>query len=460
MSNLHMSPMNQATPHDLVEQGRYGGQAKWLTDGPKIKDIEMLGYVEPPDQPHFSRDIGRSFSLDGRIYYMFGDTFCNDAGLSSNTVQWVPDHNKPQNAYYLAKNEVGFVAPLIEINSDERQELTHPVNEDKRFAFWCFGGVVEVSPGIGWTWYQKHIISKDGRDDLCGVGVARISRNKDKQTAELSCVRMPGLMFDKQMPLFGSFSALIHDDMVYLWGQRGAEIFLARVTKDCCHQFHRYEFWNGRNYVFNIEKAKPVMTDFQQGQIFESHLFGPRLPWVFVGVTKWADSMVMIGVASRVEGPWDIRPLFRAQGIKQPDAYQYCVYPHPWATDRMKNELLVSWCDPWPGGVILAKVKFDAHDRVFWASIAMDSCSGQVALSTAMKAHEVSRGTQIECTNLANPPRLYLAGGDDYTVQMALNEVRSHMVRAIEKETSAAGIEKRRGSSLIGFLVKVFGRRN
>ncbi|KAL8903016.1 MAG: hypothetical protein Q9207_004223 [Kuettlingeria erythrocarpa] len=459
MSNLQMPPTNQATSHEPVEQGSYGGQAKWLTDGPKVKDVEVLGYVEPPNQPHFSRDIGRSFTLGGRIYYVFGDTFCNDAGISSNTVQWVPDHTKPQNAYYLKQEKNGLVIPLIDLNDDEKEELTYPMNKDRRIAFWCFGGVVEVSPGVGWTWYQKHWIDQDGSDELCGVGVARISHDKDKQTAELSCVRMPGLMFDRKMPLFGSFSTLIHGDMVYLWGQRGADIFLARVIKESCHQFHCYEFWNGKEYVFNVEKARPVLQDFQQGQVFESSLFGPKLPWVFVGVTKWADSMVMIGVASELEGPWDVRPLFRAEGIKQPNAYQYCVYAHPWGVDRTRNELLVSWCDPWPGGVILARVNFEAHDRVFWASIAMDSCSGAVALTTAMKAHEVSRGNRIECTNLANPPRLYLAGGDDHTVQMALNAVRQHMLRAMAEEAVAAGTGRRRGSGVVGFLAKVFGRR-
>lgn len=109
------------------------------------------------------------------------------------------------------------------------------------------------------------------------------------------------------------------------------------------------------------------------------------------GVAKWADSMVMIGVASRLEGPWDIRHLVRAEEIKLPNAYQYRVYAHVWAAEPRTNKSLVLWCDHWPGGVILARVKFESRPRMPWVTIAMNSCSGRTALMTAIKAHEICR---------------------------------------------------------------------
>lgn len=104
--------------------------------------------------------------------------------------------------------------------------------------------------------------------------------------------------------------------------------------------------------------------------------------------------MVMIGIASRLERPWDIQAMVRAEGTKKCDAYQYCIYPHPWATDRMKNGLLVSWCDIWPGGVILARVKFESHYLVHWRPEQwMVSCNGQAALTSGMKTNGAAAGT-------------------------------------------------------------------
>ncbi|KAL9012011.1 MAG: hypothetical protein Q9173_003195 [Seirophora scorigena] len=407
-------------PIELTKQGFDDGPAKWVSDGPRVDHVQKMGYVNAPDQPFFSRDIGRSFQLGGRTH--------------------------------------GFVMPLISPNSDEESFLTAAANENKRIAFWCFGGVVEVSPGIGWTWYQKHIISPNGHDELYGVGVARISLNKDSLSGHLSCARMPGLMFEVSQPLFGSFSALVEGSMVYLWGQKNCDVFLARVRKEYCHQRFQYEFWNGSRYVSKINEAMPVLQDLQQGQIFKSELFGSCLPWVFIGVTKWADSTVMIGAASSIEGPWDIRPLLKAEGITKPDAYQYCMYAHPWAANARQGQLLVSWCDPWPGGVILAKVTFETHPGTYWATVPLDSCSEQTACSVTNGAAEICRSSHVKYTELLNPRRLRLSSTDERAVEGALNMVRHHMGLVIKDEASKVQMGRRRGSSLTGFLAKVFSR--
>lgn len=442
-------------PIDPIQHGYNNIYAKWTSDGPTVDHFEVLGYVDAPNQDCFSRDIGRSFHLNGRTYYIFGDTFCNSAGLVSNSVQVIPDRSRPRIAYYIATDGTGRVPPLIDIDADERQYLTDPGNEAKRIAFWCFGGIVEVTQGIGWTWYQKHIITKGGGDELAGVGVARICHTKDRLSGELSCTRMPGLIFDKDMPLFGSFSTLLEDDMVYLWGQRGADICLARVYKENCHLLYRYEFWNGKEYVFQIDGATPVLQDFQQGQIFKSELFGPSLPWVFIGVTRWADSMVMIGVASRVEGPWDIRPLFKAQGINNPNSYQYCMYPHPWATDQRTGQLLLSWCDPWPGGVIVAKVTLNSDARIHWATLILETYSEKVACRAAKKAAEICRSSSLRFAELTNPRRLHLSGTDERKVELGANMIRHQIGVGLKEEV----LKAQRGSArLLAYLAKVFVR--
>lgn len=358
MPFIQSSRRSDVQPVVPIQRGSQEGHSLWLEHGPEVENVDILGYVDAPGHPFYSRDIGRSFSLDGRIYFMYGDTFCNDAGISSNTYQVVPHISRPTDAYYLTRDANGYVYPLIKLDGEELDFLNQPENAGKRIAFWCFGGVVEIANGVGWMWYQKHIINQSGGSLLAGVGVARISLDKNSGAGELSCARMPGLMFGPDEPLFGSFSALYDGDWVYLWGQVGTDVFLARAPKEACQQRYHYRYWNGREYVIEIKDAVPVLQDFQQGQFLRSKLFGSQLPWLFVGVTKYGDSMVMLGCASRLGGPWDVRPLFKATGIKQPNAYQYCVYAHPWHDEHSKDRLLVSWCDPWPGGVIMAEVRF------------------------------------------------------------------------------------------------------
>ncbi|KAI4152764.1 MAG: hypothetical protein L6R39_001734 [Caloplaca ligustica] len=445
-------------PIDAIQQGFIDGCAKWPPESPTAAHVEVLGYVDAPDQDCYSRDIGRSFHLAGRTYYIFGDTFCNDAGISSNTVQVVPDRSRPKDAYYLDKDSNGRVPPLIDMNSDEVKYLKYPGNEGKRYAFWCFGGVVEVTPGIGWTWYQKHLFSSGGQGELIGVGIARISHDKDDSTGRLSCARMPGLMFEQHQPLFGSFSTLVEGDTVYLWGQKGTDVFLARVPKENCQQLHRYTFWNGREYVDQMHMAVPVLRDFQQGQIFKSELFGPGLPWVLIGVTRWADSMVMVSAASRIEGPWDVRPLFQARGIKTPDTYQYCAYPHPWGANAQDNQLLVSWCDHWPGGVILANVRLDSHPRTHWATIALDSCTEQAAHSVANRATEICHAGDVQYAEFSNPRSLRLWSTDERALRSGLNMIRLRMVSANKEEAEKTQEDRPRGYSFSGFLAKVLGR--
>ena len=338
-----------------VEGSRFDA-ATWP---PAVIGVKNLGYVNSASEPFYSRDIGRSFMLDGRIYYMFGDTFCNDAGISDNTYQVVPNIERPTEAFYLTSSANGHVAPLIKKTIEDDSFLAQPENRGKRLAFWCFGGVAEVSRGVGWLWYQKHVIGPGEEDILLGVGVARICVDSHTIDGALSCSRESFIPFKPDLPLFGSFSTLVEGNYVYLWGQIETDVYLARAPRTSCHQPFAYEYWNGHTYVDDVSACCRVFKDMQSGQIFRSDLFGAKLPWLFVGVSRFGDSVMRLGAAPRIEGPFDIQELFRAEGAKVTDRYTYCMYPHPWAAKNSKGKLLVTWCDPWPGGVLAAKVRFD-----------------------------------------------------------------------------------------------------
>lgn len=372
----HASPHSSdiQTPLGSSQRGRDNWYARWP---PVVERVDHLGYIQGRDQHFYSHDIGRSSELGGRIYYLNGDTFCNDAGISSNTYQVVLDRKKPKEAMYLSIDNNGFVVPLIGQNEEETQYLGLPENKPKRIAFWCFGGIVEISPSLGWIWYQKLIIDHvDKSHDLLGVGLARISQDRNGLAGQLSGARMPGLMFRAGEPLFGSFSTLVDGDLVYLWGHKDSDVFLARVPKANCQHRQMYQYWNGKEYVSDITEATPILQDYQHGQFFQSDLFGPHL-WLFIGCTKWADNQVMMGLSTQLEGPWDLHPILLTSGIRDTVSYRYCIYPHPWATNMTKGKLLVTWCDHWPGGVIAAKLRFATVPITHWQHIDLSGYSGE-----------------------------------------------------------------------------------
>ena len=341
---------------------------------PIVESAEILGYIKDVNDIGYSRDIGRSSKLGRHRYYIFGDTFNRNSrgefvGITSNTVAIVRDKADPLTTEYMDIQENGVVNALVPLNDSESRLAEQKV----RVILWAFGGIAETRPGLGWTWYQVAEIQDNSVNHYHGVGLARISvinrrgqlqvsRCKDlvykSPTNRLSCDHCPrDLIFGREEPRFGSFSCLVHNDQVYLWGDLDAKIYLARVSKYKPTSRESYEFWDGFKYVQDWKRAVPVLEDVQHGAFVHSHIFGRDRPWIFIGCTKWADSQVMIGAECRLEGPWTLTPLFTAKGIDRPDNYMYCMYPHLWAFNEENGELLVTWSEHWPGGVVGAKVK-------------------------------------------------------------------------------------------------------
>lgn len=315
------------------------------------------GYLQDINRIGYSRDIGRSSFFAGHYYYLFGDTFCKNrhgeyVGVTGNTIAIVPDNRFPLDSQYLSIQPDGMVDPFLTLNEDETLLQQNGV----RVALWPFGGIVETAPEVGWIWYQKLVLYPNDYQNYHGVGIARISKAASPR-GQLSTFRVGSLIFGADEPRFGSFSALLHEDFVYLWGDYKGSIVLARVNRYLLTSRNSYKYWDGEQYGDRWQDSRPVLQDMQHGNFFRSTLFGTERPWCFVGCSKFADSVVMMGAEASLEGPWSLTPLFRADGIGQPGGYRYCIYAHPWALDPSRGDLLVTWSENWPGGVVGANVK-------------------------------------------------------------------------------------------------------
>lgn len=347
------------------------------------------GYVEDQNRLGYARDIGRSSEFAGRCYYLFGDTFCKNrdgvyVGVTSNSVAIVPDRTYPMETRYLNIKPDGVVTPLLCLTDEEAAQQ----NGDLRICLWPFGGIVETTPEVGWLWYQKSThYSHEDRNIYRGTGIARISKGSNAQS-QITAFRVEGLLFGADEPRIGSFSTVMHEDFIYLWGDHKGSTILARVSKYLPTTKHAYRYWNGERYVEDWRHAVPVLQDIQHGSFFNSGLFGPERRWVFVGCSKFGTSMVMMGAEARLEGPWSLTPLFRADYLDQPQGYRYCMYGHPWAYDAEQGELLVTWSEGWPGGVVGAKVKLvTGNSSTYWGRVPLNSYSGKSTTSCCTHHH-------------------------------------------------------------------------
>ena len=336
---------------------------------PKVEHVEILGHVEDDSGNFISRDIGRSFELAGKIYLVFGDTFCRDrdgefSGLANNTIAVVKDTDQPLKTKYIEVEENGLVKPFIRFMPGEDDQTG-------RMTLWAFGGVVEMKDGSGLLWYQKSIVRDDGNLDYVGTGIARVGPGNscDEQPIAHRMLAEPNrdsyLIFSPKEPRMGTFTAIADGEHCYVFGDRpDGQIILARVYRLWYEGFvaerKAYFFWDGADWVRNWRNAAVVFDGMQQGAIVRSKLFGEDRPFLFVGTSKWADSQVYMGASARLEGPWKIEPVCKAEGIMETTSkgkWMYCIYPHLWASDEEKAELMVTWSEPCPGGVVGAKIK-------------------------------------------------------------------------------------------------------
>ena len=327
---------------------------------PSVKSIDILGYVEEVNGIFHSRDIGRSFELFGKVYLTFGDTFCNDSngefvGLANNTVAIIEDTDQPLKSKHLDVEENGFIKPFIQLTSEEKRLEK---KEDVRVVLWAFGGVVEMEDGSGRLWYQKNIDL-----EYHGTGIAEIVNTGGHQPI---AQRMEGLIFRPEEPRMGTFTAIADGDFVYLYGDRpDGKIILARVYNGRGHpglleDKEAYYYWDGSDWVQDWREAAVVIEGMQQGAIVRSKLFGEDRPFMFVGTSKWADSQIFMGASAKLEGPWKLEAVCKAEGIKNPTGkgkWMYCIYPQLWASNEENAELMVTWSEQYPGGVVAARIK-------------------------------------------------------------------------------------------------------
>ena len=154
---------------------------------------------------------------------------------------------------------------------------------------------------------------------------------------------------------------------MYAYGHGGdgnKNIVLARVPIDAADDRNKYTYWDGANWSPSPRKLAPVMQDMQHGQICKTEMFGTNsiFKFAFIGCNSWGDSTIRMGRASSPQGPWEIVALnvklYHLNDAQWAGPFRYCVYPHPWACDISKGDLMISWSEGgMTGGVLAVQVR-------------------------------------------------------------------------------------------------------
>ena len=356
---------------------------------PILENIEVLGYLKDKNGIDYPRDIGCSVIIHDEAYFIFGTTVCQDsagnpAGTTSNTIAYVENRANCIETEYGEISDDGKVKAFVPLNEEEiRFEKDHA---DARIVFRMSGGAVDISV-VGVVWFRIWIEYLNGEETYLGVGQARLSTYAD---GKIVVHRLKPLLFEHNEPKMGSFSTLYYKGHVYLWGDRDGQTILARVNKLHTAVRNAYEYWSGSDWVPHWQDAQPLLHNMAHGAIIHTHLFGKEKPFLFIGVNNRGDSMVQIGAAAEVQGPFQPTAICKATGIDHDEKYKHFIYPHLFASNVPKRELMISWSEQLPGGVIAAKLKFkiDEVAAVEEAKERQRAAEEQEARRLAMLAEE------------------------------------------------------------------------
>lgn len=188
-------------------------------------------------------------------------------------------------------------------------------------------------------------------------------------------------------------ATLLDGDFIYLYGTHNQQncrrhmrrkagnnfvgfvenpVFVCRVSHaDKSYLFpERYTYWDGETFSPPTSESKgkrphlePVLFNILTGTVFHTTLFSSTNEGLFVmiGCDGSGDGKVRLKIAENPWGPWrgegwllDLETEDRGYtGVKS------CVYAHLWASDLEQGELVLSWSEPWPGGVEMVKIGFE-----------------------------------------------------------------------------------------------------
>ncbi|EGE01673.1 hypothetical protein TEQG_00719 [Trichophyton equinum CBS 127.97] len=423
---------------------------------PKIATFYYLGELNDEMKPIYPQGNGRSFTIRGNVYHIFGKTIWKDAkgeivGEAANSLALVSDPKVNPVANVAMPVNRGM-APFLPLTKNE-EELEKAQNH--KVVLEMPGGFCKPEPDAigGYIWFQKCLQTRSTegivKTTFQGVSLAIAVRNRHTEEVRAERIMHDELLFTDREPAFGSFCSVLESYYFYVWGKLGEDIYLARVEKYEPQNRSAYEYWNGYNFTQDISTAVPVFSGYSSGTIMRSKIFGHLYNWMFVGGTESNTPVVTIGVARDIQGPYIMHGLIKSEHVHPMLRQVHSVYAHHWAYTERDGQLLVTWNESKTGNIVGTKLQFSARQKAAISSMIMDGKELIISFAQAKKAacridHDMDGETTIR-----------VFAGDKESVNAAVDSI-CNLIRRWCNEFLDEG-KAAKASSLKGMLRWPFG---
>ncbi len=308
----------------------------------EVVGAQELGVVGKP-RTVTARDVGGSALIGNRVLWVFGDTLFNPksvdgTNLRSSTAAWA-DPSKPLELTE-PTDANGAPGQFVPFTAEELAFNAGTLTPQDRIALWPGTPVADGLQGI--CWFSKMRIRPGFLNyEHQGVGLVRVAAD---QTVG---VREAELLFGASEPIFHNPARFGSD--LFLYGNRGLgggnPLVVARVPIARVAQRSAYRFWNGSDWVTDVNDAATLFSGVP-GELsvsWNAHL-GAYLA-VYSDVLK---SRVVARLARAPQGPWsDPVALF---AMKPPPSstmgFSYAGREHPHLARNNGKTLFVTYYQP------------------------------------------------------------------------------------------------------------------
>lgn len=298
----------------------------------KIASTKDLGVVGKPGSV-LVRDGGATLQLGNRLLWMFGDTLVpNDTRVRSNTAALADASNPLMTHDLLDAN--GRPYQFVPFTAEELAYNDKTGKPDDRIAIWPTSAINYHGQGLVFS-YKLHVKPGFLNYEFLGVTLALV------QPGQTQAQRLPGLLFTYPEPDF--VCAQVYQGDVYVYGSNhstdNANV-VARVPLDQATNRKAYTFWNGQDWVSDVNQAKPVLTQIP-GAVTVS--YNDYLGQFLVTHSRPLSPDILMRTGPSFIGPWS-DPIVAFRGLPpSSDGTDYAGIEHPEMAKNGGRTIYVSY---------------------------------------------------------------------------------------------------------------------
>jgi hypothetical protein len=322
----------------------------------RVEDVEFVAWVTGPDSVNQTdarwdvdgTDLGSMFAHGDTLYIAFGDTFgcCRPSGGGAGGDNW-------------RNNVLGYTTDRVLDDGITLDGMITSSNGKARAVLTRKAKDVTVIPthgiAIGDRLYLHYMAVKrwgaPGQWTLNRSGWAYSDDNGQ------SWVQPDDAIWDGDTN-FGQAALVEHEGHIYIFGIHGGRfggVVLARVQPDAILHMSAYTYWDGREWVSDLEQAATIASRPVGELSVAWNAYLDRWIMTYLDEVRRA---IVIREAVDLTGPWS-EPLIVVSANDYPSLYG--AYLHPWASD---GEIIYFNMSQWvPYNVMLMRARLVTNEQ-------------------------------------------------------------------------------------------------